>query len=57
MVQEVSIKKSNSTCENRIYNPEQEKVLQYFLAMNHIYKTDFFLLNLNDRQKRIYELN
>jgi predicted metal-dependent HD superfamily phosphohydrolase len=36
---------------NLIYNPGRKKVLQYFLAMERIYKTDYFFYNFEEQAK------
>jgi predicted metal-dependent HD superfamily phosphohydrolase len=46
------IRKEYSIYPSLIYNPGRKKVLQHFLSMNNIFKTDFFFEELEERAKK-----
>jgi predicted metal-dependent HD superfamily phosphohydrolase len=46
-----SVRKEYAIYPNLIYNPGRKKVLQHFLSMDRIYKTDYFFDNFEDQAK------
>ena len=47
-----NVRKEYSIYPNLVYNPGRKKVLNHFLSMNRIYKTDFFFNKFETQAKR-----